>query len=74
MQKIYVEQIRICNANKKTKAHLASLVEKLLNPKTVTENERVETEIDTFVFEAFGISLSEQSFLTETLTAPLERG
>jgi TaqI-like C-terminal specificity domain len=73
MQKIYLEQVRICNANKKTKAHLVSLVEKLLNPKIVTEKERVEAEIDTFVFEAFGISLSEQSFLKQALTAPLER-
>ena len=74
MQKIYVEQIRIGKINKKIHAHLISLVEKLLNPKTAAENEWVETEIDALVFEAFGISLSEQFFLRETLTASLERG
>ena len=73
MQKIYVEQIRVGKVDAKMKAQLVSLVEKLLNTKTVTANEETENQIDTLVFDVFEISPSEQSFLKETLTAPLER-
>jgi hypothetical protein len=74
MQKIYIEQIRIAKVNTKMKAQLISLVEKLLNVRCITANEEMENEIDAIVFDAFGISPSEQSFLREALTAPLERG
>jgi len=73
MQKIYVEQTRICNVDTKTKARLVLLVEKLLNGNSAT-NEQDETEIDALIFNVFGISPAEQCFLQETLTEPLERG
>ena len=74
MQKMYVEQIRIAKVDAKTKARLVSLVEKLLNAKTIIANEEMENNIDAVVFDVFGISPPEQSFLRETLTAPLQRG
>jgi hypothetical protein len=73
MQKIYVEQVRIGKTSAEMKARLVSLVEKLLNPKTVIDNEETENEIDALIFDIFGISKAEQSFLKEALTAPLER-
>ncbi len=74
MQKIYVEQVRIGKVNVKMKARLVSLVEKLLNTETIISNEEAENEIDALVFDVFRISSSEQSFLKEALTTPLERG
>ncbi len=72
MQKIYVEQIRMGNVDSKTRLRLVSLVEELLRVKTIP-NDETENEIDALVFDIFGISPSEQSFLKETLTAPLQR-
>ena len=73
MQKIYVEQIRIGKVGSKIKSQLVSLVEKLSDIDTYEAKEGIEAEIDMCIFDVFGISSEEQSFLRHNLTVPLKR-
>jgi len=74
MQKMYIEQYRIAKVCLTVRTRLLSLVEKLLNASATVAQEEAENEIDEIVFDAFGISKDEQTFLKQELSKPLERG
>jgi hypothetical protein len=73
MQKIYVEQIRMCKMDVKMKKQLNNLVDSLLEISDDMIADNYENQIDTIVFKSFGISDDEQQYLEGIVSAPLER-
>ena len=72
MQKIYVEQIRVSKLTKAKQIKLISLVDCLLDTTREQLHEAIEDQIDTMVFEAFEIDETEQRYLKEILSRPLD--
>ena len=72
MQKIYVEQIRICPSDEKIRKAIVGLVDALLETNTA-ETEALEKQIDAAVAKEFGLSNDEQAYLCEMLSKPLGR-
>jgi len=71
MQKIYVEQIKICKLDKLQSAKLIILVDSLLENNTGVTDETIENQIDDIVFKAFGVNEEEQAYLKTILSKPL---
>lgn len=65
MQKIYIEQIRICKCEAKVKAKIRGLVEKLLAEKDPEVAEKYENELDDAVFDAYGFTASERKYILD---------
>lgn len=71
MQKIYVEQIRIPNAETSQQKKLSAAVRFLLDGNA---NETAEHAIDEDVAALFGLSKTEQDYLDDLFRRPLVRG
>ena len=74
MQKIYVEQIKVCKLKEEIKTQLAVLVDSLIDiSEEELSSENFENQIDSIVFNSFGITANEQKYLKEILSKPLDR-
>nr|WP_312365059.1 TaqI-like C-terminal specificity domain-containing protein [Sphingobacterium sp.] len=73
MQKIYIEQIKISTLDQKQKIQLIKLVDSLLDISDDELAEGFENQIDTIIFNSFGIEPHEQKYLNNMLAEPLER-
>lgn len=73
MQKIYIEQIKISTLDQKQKIKLIKLVDSLLDISDDELVEGFENQIDTIIFNSFGIKSHEQKYLKNMLAKPLER-
>ena len=71
MQKIYVEQIKICKLDNQVKKQIIALVDSLLKSPDERITENFECQIDAIIFNYFGILDDEQQYLKEMLSEPL---
>jgi len=74
MQKIYLEQIRVCKVESAVRSKIISHVTSLLGTMTAERRDFVENQLDLMVSSAFGLTDKEHKYLCTHTSQPLQRG
>lgn len=74
MQKIYLEQIRVCKVESAVRSEMISHVTSLLGSMTAERRGFIEDQLDLMVSSAFGLTDKEHKYLCTHTSQPLQRG